>query len=146
MTFWKSRIKELENEIVVIENYWSEREKDLLSELDDLRELLKSPSAVIEAVLERKISWYDWEELDIAKKQKYYREIQMVLESEALKNEINHYISDVVEEIAYTDADSNKDKILRYSINGVKALMERLTSLRDPKEKEPSEKDLHSVV
>ena len=122
--------------------------KDLLkSQLRAVRKQAKqkSPSNVIEDVLERGIKWYDYYGLEDDKKKNYYREVQRALMNTALQNEINKYIADLVHEIAYSDADANRDKILRYSINGIKAVMERLESYPNPEQKEEVS-NVHDVI
>lgn len=105
-----------------------------------------SPKKVIEAVMKRGIGWYDFEKLDTSEKQSYYNQIQSVLRSEAFQNEVNHLMADWVQEIAESDNEPNKDKILRYSINGLKILMERLESIPDPAKEEPPKDDLFNVI
>lgn len=91
----------------------------------------KSQEAIQE-ILEKDISWYDYENLNTEKKKAYFSEAQRLLRSDVLINEINAFISGLVKEIAYNSENYDKVVALRYSINGVKALMERLESIKDP--------------
>lgn len=126
---------------------WKQEElNDLAEENSELKERLTSPSAVIEATLDRGIDWYDYDGLDKGQKISYYRKIQSILINDAFENEVKHFLGDLIQEIAMSDVDKNKDKILRYSVNGVKTLLERLESLEDPTEHEPTKDNIHDVI
>ncbi len=88
----------------------------------------------------RGIKWYDWGGLSYADRVVYWNDVQAVVASAALKNEIKHYLSDLIEEIATKSRSQEYTEKLRYSFNGVQCLMERLEGIPDPK-KESSEPD-----
>lgn len=87
---------------------------------------------VIKEIMGRGIEWFDYQKLSSDKKRLYYQESQRLLRSDVLVNEVNAYITDLVKEIAYNSEDFKKVENLRYSINGVKALLERLESINNP--------------
>ena len=111
-------------------------------------ELLKpsSPEKVIENILQRGISWYDYRELAEAKRVTYYSDAVNVLENNTLKNEINHLLSDLVQHIAKKSTDFQEVRDLRMTINGVELLRERLSSIENPLKPENPDEDLHSSI
>lgn len=92
-----------------------------------------SPQAVIEAMLGRGIRWYAYEDLELAGQVTYFSNAQIVLSNETLRNEVNRYMSDLVEEIATKATDYAAVERLRYSVNGVQCLLERLDGIIDPR-------------
>lgn len=100
---------------------------------------------VIKDILGKGIDWYDYHKLSSDKKRLYYQEAQKLLRSDVLINEANAYITDLVKEIAYNSDSFDKVVALRYSINGVKALLERIESIEDPN-KDESMEDLHASI
>lgn len=112
------------------------------------RKLRASPSRVLEAVLQKGISWYNYEELDDVQKKGYYRSVQYVLQNEALQNEVKHLIADLIQEITCKDVDetNNDVRFLRYSVNGIKVLMERLEGFTDPEPPKVSVENIHDVI
>jgi hypothetical protein len=126
---------------------------NLMIWLKNLKEVLRSygvpktsPTKVIEAVLRRGVNWYDFEKLDLQKQVTYYNDIQLVLQNQAYMNEVNHFLADLIEEVAKSDSEHNRDKMLRYSINGIQVLHERLGDIQDPRAKEPTKDTIHDVV
>jgi hypothetical protein len=105
-----------------------------------------SPKRIVEAILRRKINWFDYEKLDSVEQGVYYQKIYNVLNNDAFQNEVNRLLADWIEEVAISDNEPNRDKMLRYSINGLKCLMERLESIRDPKKDEPTKDDLFNPI
>lgn len=87
---------------------------------------------VIKDLMGRGIEWYDYHKLPSDRKKLYYGEAQRLLRSDVLINEANSFITDLVKEIAYNSEDFKKVENLRYTINGVKALLERLEMIEDP--------------
>lgn len=87
---------------------------------------------VIEEILNRGISWYDYSKLTPTEQKAYYAEAQRLLRSHVLINEVNAYLTDIVKEISYNSKDFDEVVALRYSANGIKALLERLESIRNP--------------
>ena len=94
--------------------------------IKELEENSKSPSKIIEAVLGRGINWYDYEKLDLQKQINYYNDAQRILCNETFANETKYFLGDLIQEIAVSEAVINKDKMLRFSINGLKTFIERL--------------------
>jgi hypothetical protein len=126
----------------------------LLSENENLKneiELLKFKSnevkaeKVIEEIIDRGIKWFDYESMNLSEKYQYYLEIKDVLNNKALKNEIDHYLSDLINEIAMSAKSYDEVMALRMSINGIKVLFERLEDIYDPTVKR-SKDDLNSAI
>lgn len=113
-----------------------------------LKYLFKSsdPEKVIEAILKRGIRWYDWEKLDLPKRINYFNQIKSVMHSEAFLNEIQHFKGDLIEEVAKSEADHNKDKMLRYTINALETLMERLGEMQEPTDTRPTQDNINDVI
>jgi len=100
---------------------------------------------VIKEIIGRGIQWYDYNNLSPDKKKLYYGEAQRLLRSEVMINEMNAFISDLVKEIAFSSQNHETTTALRYSINGIQALRERLESIEDPN-KETAVEDLNSAI
>lgn len=127
--FCRHKIWKLEREKIILENK------------------LSDPAEVIKKILGRGIEWYDFNLLEKEQdKLNYYLDIQNVLCNGAIKNEIQHFVADMVQEIAISKENDNRDKRLRYSINGIQALWERLKDIQDPRESEPSKENLNDLI
>lgn len=105
----------------------------------------KSTEAIKE-IMDKGIEWYDYEKLTPPEKKLYWAESQRLLRSNVLLNEVNYFISDLVKEIAFNSENYEKVVALRYSINGVKTLMERLEMIKDPSAKEVIDEDLDEAI
>jgi len=105
-----------------------------------------SPDKIIELLMNKGLDWYDYDKLDFEDRLKYYNDAQRVLTNSVFENEVKHFLGDLIQEIAVSDADYNKDKVLRYSINGVKTLIERLESIPDPRSEDPTKDEIHNYV
>jgi hypothetical protein len=127
--------------------------KDFLIEVLTCRKKIKkleenqtNPEKIIANIIGRGIDWYDYEKLDSQEQLSYYLDIQRVLTNTAFENEVKHFLGDLIQEIAVSAAEVNKDKMLRFSINGVKTLLERLEAISDPREEVPTSEDINSYV
>lgn len=100
---------------------------------------------VIKGILGRGVEWYDYHKLAPDKKRLYYGEAQKILRSEVFVNEVNAFIADLVRTIAYESTNHEMTAALRFSINGVQTLRERLESIEDPS-KEIAVEDLNSAI
>lgn len=105
-----------------------------------------SPSQVLSAVLKRDLTWIDYEKLTFEEQKLYYIKIQQVLNNDAFQNEIRYLLADWVSELAQTDPDPDIDKPLRWSINGLELLLERLRSIENPVINEPSKENIYDDV
>ena len=112
------RIKQLE-----------EANQFLSQQYSNLLQVRVSPETVIASILQRGIAWYNYEELDMAGRNEYYSNIQAVIRNEAYQNEVNHYIADIVQEIAKKSKDFGEVRDLRMIINAMEALKERMESV-----------------
>ena len=132
---------------------WFINKKDLIEEikyLNDninvLQEKCGEANYVIENVLERGINWYNYKELDRVKQIEYYEDAQRILQTEVFQNEFMHYVADLVQFIAKNSPDHDTTIALRYSINGVEALKERLEAIVDPRKTQASTDNIHDAV
>ena len=112
------RIKQLE-----------ETNQFLSQQYQNLLQTKISPETVIANILQRGIAWYNYEELDMAGRNEYHSNIQSVIRNEAYQNEVNHYIADIVQEIAKKSKDFGEVRDLRMIINAMEALKERMESV-----------------
>jgi hypothetical protein len=134
----------IEKLIAGIKEFATSRKKleVLEAKVAELEAQRKSPKAVIEAILGRGIKWYDWNELaKESDKVDYYDEIQYALNNDALWNEVNHFLNDLISEVAKSDNEPHRDKLLRYSINGLDCLRERLEEIPNPQANKPDDDD-----
>ena len=95
----------------------------------NLLEVKVQPEEIVAKVLKRGIDWYDYQKLDLAGRNSYWSDIQSVIMNESYQNEINHFIADLVKEIAYGTKSFEDVRDLRMTINGVQTLQERLESI-----------------
>jgi len=120
------------------------------AELDEIikadEEEVCKAADVIEEILNKGISWYDYKELSTVEQKKYYNQAQLILDNPVFQNEMNHFIKDLVEHIAYKSKDFQEVRDLRMTINGVKAFADRLGNIENIEEKEKSTEDLNSAI
>ena len=100
----------------------------------------------IGAILGRGIKWSDYKLRTEAGQLSYYNDAQALLRNEVLINEINHYTSDMILNITAIIDDKEKQEMLRYAIDGVQALMERLEEIESPMAKKKEDFDPHEVI
>lgn len=121
--------------------------KELEEKIIQLEKNLCDPRKVLEKIMKRGISFYDYDNVDnLADKIIYYNNIQKVLNNESFMNEYSHFLADMIQEVATSQEVVHRDKQLRYSINGVQTFIERLQDLTNPVEKESTKDDLHAVI
>ena len=112
-----------------------EEERDIAidnaSDLIDLEES-STPERVIMDILGEKLKWFDPKGMGKEEQREYYADAHNLLRSEVFKNEINGYVKQLVEGIAKGSKNFEEVVALRYSINGVQALKERIQMIGNP--------------
>lgn len=106
---------------------------------------LPKASEVIKSILGRQIKWVDYEDLPEQERDSYYRKAKEILENDVFKNEINRATVDIVNTIAYQCQSYEEVQQMRFTLNGIKILQERLESLAKADEEEPEEEELFDV-
>jgi len=116
----------------------------LKHKIKELSEL--SATHTIEKLLDRKISWYNYRELDNNKRKEYYFNAQAILDNEVFKNEMQHIISDTIKHIAKRSKNHEETQGNRMSINGLEVFRERLKSIENPVTDNKTKDNLHNVI
>jgi len=126
--------------------------KALRKELKELKELIEEERAiaidnagdmldmeekatseiVIEKILGEGLKSHDILSKSMEYRREYYAEAHNILNSEVFKNESAIYIKQLVEGIAKTSKGFDEVLALRYSINGVQVLKDRLKKIENP--------------
>lgn len=109
---------------------------DLITEYRTLK-ASSTPENVIKEILKKGIEWYDYKDLSESDRISYANKAKDLLRNDVFNNELNAFVSDLVNEIAYTACSEDIVNKLRYSINGVETLKERIERIAMP----PKEKD-----
>lgn len=123
----------------------------LLKQNGELKEKIKDLESrpatfIIEKLLEKKISWYDYKELDFYGRREYYHNAQSILDNPVFKNEIQHILSNTIKHIAEKSKNHEETQGNRMSINGLKVLQERFESIEKPETQEKTKDNLHDVI
>jgi len=133
MIYFKTN-KKLKKELTETKDMLRE-ERDAVIDLENdffyLREK-STPEAVIEEILGEKLKWFDPKGMGKEEQREYYADAHNLLRSEVFKNEINGYVKQLVEGIAKGSKNFEEVVALRYSINGVQALKERIQMIGNP--------------
>ncbi|MFA6071899.1 MAG: hypothetical protein WC810_25265, partial [Janthinobacterium sp.] len=116
MLIWEKIKKVLKKEDVV---------KKLQLRVWELEKNAVSPTKVLENVFKRGVVFYDYDNIeDKTDKINYYKSIQLILNNDAFWNEYNHCLADMIQEVATSEDDRHRDKMLRFSINGLEVFKE----------------------
>lgn len=102
-------------------------------------------NAVVAKVLNRGVRYFNVETLKTEEKKAYISDLIKIARNKSFQNEINHIIADFVHEIAHSAPDMETVTALRYSINGLELLMERLNDVGLDKI-EPSKEEVFNGV
>ena len=133
MIYFKTN-KKLKKELTETKDMLRE-ERDAVIDLENdffyLREK-STPEAVIEEILGEKLEWFNPKAMGKEEQREYYADAHNLLRSEVFKNEINGYVKQLVEGIAKGSKNFEEVVALRYSINGVQALKERIQMIGNP--------------
>ncbi len=112
---------------------------------EEAKEKAATGTACIEALLGRGIEWYDPSKLDYEAQVSYWNTARSLLDNDVLMNEFNHYVADTIEHGVLQSKDYQELYGVRMSINGAKALIERLKEIPDPRTHETHD-DLHALI
>lgn len=119
----------------------------LQKELESASSVNRMSQRVIEKLFDKGIKWYDYKQLDERSQRAYYNNAQSALRNETLTNEVSTYVNELIQEIVKISGDGQHKDMLRYSINGVLCLMERLEDIPNPDVQEKSSvDDIHSMI
>ncbi len=100
------------------EKAWDDEKIELQSQVIAHKELLKkardtsNPEGYIKNLMKRDIEWFDHGKLDQGRKVQYHADAQNVLHNEAFRNELDHYIADLVKFCATMDKIPIADKLI----------------------------------
>lgn len=123
--------------------------KDLLLDLVDEQFAHPSPSQsdprlVIEKIFKRGVKWFDYGELSLSKKRKYFSECQQALNSEAINNIRNYLIAQITQNsLKEHDPNQNYSNIrdAQMTINGIELFIQELESIPNPDDEKPTLED-----
>jgi hypothetical protein len=87
---------------------------------------------IVEAITEKEIQWFDYSKLTDEQQRFYYQSAQEALKNDAIKNEMNKIINELAE-WSITKSDNFEGiTAMRFTISGMKLLMERLSDIHNP--------------
>ena len=115
----------------------------LKSELDALREQLKEPSKVVEAIMGKDLTIIDMKGKAYTEKMEYYKDAQEVLKNKTLQNEIRILIDDQVNFIATKAKDTRELRDAQMVILAYALLEERLKDIKEPDRNEDYEDEIY---
>lgn len=92
----------------------------------------KSPRKVVEAVMAKKIEWYNYQDLAPSDRFQYYQNAQSILNNPVFLNEKNYLISCWAKWCLEHAHDFEGVKDMRMSVNGITLLEERLGEIESP--------------
>jgi len=104
-----------------------------------------SAMGVIKKILGRKLTWFDYSQMDHRSQEEYYKKAQEILRSDVFNNEMKSAITDLVEHMATKSKDFEEVRDLRMTINGLELFRERLQQIENPNKKESME-DLDAPI
>jgi small-conductance mechanosensitive channel len=129
----------------LLESLNNSRQENIRLSKKLINKTLPKASEVIKSILGRTIKWVDYEDLPEQERDSYYRKAKEILENDVFKNEINRATVDIVNTIAYQCQSYEEVQQMRFTLNGIKILQERLESLAKADEEEPEEEELFDV-
>lgn len=106
----------------------------LQAELDVTKKRAVSGEYCVESVLNRGIEWYDCSKLTFEEQVSYKANAVAALKNETLLNELRRYESDLVTYIATQSKSFSEVANVRFGINALTMLMDRLDAIPDPRE------------
>lgn len=117
---------------------------DLITEYRTLK-ASSTPENVIKEILKKGIEWYDYKDLSESDRISYANKAKDLLRNDVFNNELNAFVSDLVNEIAYTACSEDIVNKLRYSINGVETLKERIERIAMPPKENDAEDPFEGI-
>ena len=123
----------------------TDRVTELGDRLSSVLDHEASGTSCIEALLRRKIGWYDFDKLDDQSKMIYKNNAIAALHNDTVMNEMQHLIADWVEEIAKRAKSYDEVNDLRMCINALEMFRERLEGIPDPRQSLQQEEPYSAV-
>lgn len=106
----------------------------LKTQLEEMKRRATSGEYCVETVLNRGIEWYDCSKLTFEEQVSYKANAVAALKNETLLNELRRYESDLVTYTATQAKDFAEVANVRFGINVLTMLMDRLDGIPDPRE------------
>jgi len=117
----------------------------LKKKVNKLQKMVGDPMYVLQKLLSKDISSYDWVGINDNKARKAYaQKAKELLKNEVLMNEINNLYGDLVKEIAMHSQNFEIVRDLRMTISGAKLIQERLEGIGG--DKKPTNKEPYGVI
>lgn len=104
------------------------------------------PIEIVNKLTDNKFKWFDYSELPLEERIKYYNAAQEVLKNIAMVNEIAALNADFMEWAAKKSQNYDGLLAMRYQISGLNLLEERLKSIPDPTTKELKAEYPHEAI
>ena len=100
---------------------------------------------VIEKIIGRGISWYDYTKMDHGAWRMYYNDAQYILKSEVFNNELNHYLTDLLKFLGMES--DNFDQVLhtRTGMTVLESFKERLINIENPDKRISNEEPFETI-
>lgn len=108
--------------------------KGLRDALVKARNDLKDPIKVLESIIDKKIEWYDYKKLNKQQQTEYYNDIQMILNTEAFNNELQHFMADMLKTNLLDTKDFNQVMNIRTAFVTLESLKDRFAKIENPSE------------
>lgn len=126
----QSRIIEKKQETEIIGLH--EEIRKLKTQVAILEDKQSDPVAVVEAVMNKKVKYFDMTKLTLAEQTQYFSEAQSALRNPVLENEKN-YLIELFSRWALEEApDFSGVRDMRMTINGIEMFWKRLREIPDP--------------
>lgn len=152
----EKELSKLKQELKFLKTSYNINEETYLKTIKEYQVKVTKMNAniVLEKILKRPISWFDYEEREEDYQREYHNKAKELLENPVFQNEFNAFIVDMTKAVlTETDDDrllkGDEDKLLliKYSLNGLKAFEERIKSIKIPEKKEKENfKDLVEAI
>lgn len=94
-----------------------------------------SAETVIAGLMQRGLNWYDSKELDYSNQVSYWNEAQALLKNEVFINEYNHFMAEMIKEIA-KEVDVETIKYARFGPLAMEGFKNHIESISNPKREE----------
>jgi len=141
--------KQLREELSQIKEMLAEERAEAIDLAADYKDLLEmsTAEAVVTQSVEEGITWYDIKSKSREEQRTYYQEAQAFLKSKFVNNTVKKCIADLASEIAMSAEDFNEVQNLRYTITGLKLLIDKARETEDPDAiPEATQDDIHNAI
>ena len=99
---------------------------------------------VMMMVLGRGINWYDYKELGFADHVAYWNDVQSILKNNALMNEYNHFVAELIKEMA-KDMNIEQIKYARFGVVALESFLQHLKEINNPDTNETTN-EIHESI